>query len=152
MPLRNVPPLKVRRNVGAAYRRSRRRLSETAFSATLTLEPDAVPAIDSMVSVYVRSTNVAMSRALPGRNQDPTYNRVLGIGEGVAGVCFAVVALNADYWGCPRSGEVITRTPSSITVESCGTLNPVPWLIIGLILAIGAAVGYAIGRRPPTPH
>jgi hypothetical protein len=77
---------------------------------------------------------------------------LLGILEGVAIACLAVVALNADYWTCPPSGEVITRTRDTLTVESCGELNPWPWLIAGLIFAVGPAVGYALTRSDrPAP-
>jgi hypothetical protein len=79
------------------------------------------------------------------------WPEVLGIGEGAAAVCFLVVALNSDYWGCPPSGEVITRTPTSLTVESCGGVNPWPWLIVGAILATGAALAYGVARRPRGP-
>jgi hypothetical protein len=71
---------------------------------------------------------------------------LLGILEGVAIACLVVVALNADYWSCPASGEVITRTPDTLTVESCGELNPWPWLIAGLVFALGAPIAYALAR------
>ena len=77
------------------------------------------------------------------------WPEVLGLFEGMAAVCFVVVALNADYWTCPPSGEVITRTKDSLTVESCGTVNPWPWLMVGLTLAVGAAVAYRVAKRPP---
>ncbi len=77
------------------------------------------------------------------------WPEVLGVCEGIAAFCFAVVALNADYWTCPASGEVITRTKDSLTVESCGTLNPWPWLIVGVVLAVGGAVAYQVAKRPP---
>ena len=73
---------------------------------------------------------------------------LLGMLEGVAVACLVVVALNADYWSCPASGEVITRTPNTLTVESCGELNPWPWLIAGLVLALGAPIAYALARSP----
>lgn len=77
------------------------------------------------------------------------WPEVLGILLGIAAACFLIVALNADYWSCPPSGEVITRTQDSVTVASCGGLNPWPWLIAGLIFAIGGAVGYGVAKRPP---
>ena len=76
------------------------------------------------------------------------WPEALGILEGDAAACFLVVALNADYWTCPPSGEVITRTGGSLVVESCGNLNPRPWLIAGLILAVVGAVAYRVARRP----
>jgi hypothetical protein len=79
------------------------------------------------------------------------WPEILGVFEGIAAVCFLIVALNADYWTCPPSGEVITRTKDSVTVESCGTLNPWPWLIAALTLAVGAAVAYRAAKRPPGP-
>lgn len=72
---------------------------------------------------------------------------LLGLFEGVAIVCLGVVAASADYWNCPPSGEVVTRTRDTLTVESCGSVNPLPWLIAGVVLAIGAALGYAAARR-----
>jgi 4-hydroxybenzoate polyprenyltransferase len=72
---------------------------------------------------------------------------LLGILEGVAIVCLVVVVLNADYWTCPPSGEVITRTRDTVTVESCGDLNPWPWLIAGLVFGVGAAIAYARSDR-----
>lgn len=77
------------------------------------------------------------------------WPEVLGVSEGIAAACLLVVALNADYWTCPASGEVITRTKDSVTVESCGTLNPWPWLVVGLIFAVGGAVAYGLAKRPP---
>ncbi len=76
---------------------------------------------------------------------------LLGLVEGVAIACLGVVALNADYWSCPPSGEVITRTRDTLTVESCGSVNPLPWLILGIVLAGGAALGYRFARRPTGP-
>ena len=76
------------------------------------------------------------------------WPEVLGIFEGIAAACLLVVAVNADYWTCPPSGEVITRTKDSVTVASCGGFNPWPWLIAGLIFAIGGAVAYAVAKRP----
>jgi len=77
------------------------------------------------------------------------WPEVLGISEGLAAVCLLIVALNADYWSCPASGEVITRTKDSVTVESCGTLNPWPWLIAGVIFAVVGAIAYRVAKRPP---
>jgi hypothetical protein len=65
----------------------------------------------------------------------------------VAIACLVVVVLNADYWTCPPSGEVITRTRDTVTVESCGDLNPWPWLIAALVFAVGAAIAYARSDR-----
>ena len=76
------------------------------------------------------------------------WPEALGVLEGVAAVCFLIVALNADYWGCPSSGEVITRTKDSVTVESCGGLSPWPWLTVGLVLGIGGVIAYAVAKRP----
>jgi len=76
------------------------------------------------------------------------WPEALGIFEGIAAVCLLIVALNADYWSCPPSGEVTTRTRDSVTVESCGSLNPWPWLIVGVIFAVGGAVAYGVAKRP----
>ncbi len=77
------------------------------------------------------------------------WPEMLGILEGIAGVCFLIVALNADYWSCPASGEVITRTRTSEIVESCGALSPWPWVVAGLVFALGGAASYAIAKPPP---
>ena len=75
------------------------------------------------------------------------WPEALGIFEGVAVVCLAIVALNADYWSCPASGETITRSKGSVTVATCGGLNPWPWLVVGVTFAIGGAVAYALASR-----
>ena len=65
----------------------------------------------------------------------------------MAAACFLVVALNVGYWTCPPSGEVITRSEDSLRVESCGSLNPWPWLIVGMIFAIAGVAAYAAAKR-----
>ncbi len=76
------------------------------------------------------------------------WPEVLGSFEGVAAACFLVVALHFDYWSCPPSGEVTTRTKGSVVVESCEGLNPWPWLVAGLVFAVGGAVGFAVAKCP----
>ncbi|MGI8595460.1 MAG: hypothetical protein ACR2ML_14055 [Solirubrobacteraceae bacterium] len=75
------------------------------------------------------------------------WPEMLGAFEGMAAICFLIVALNADFWSCPPSGEKVTRTKDSVSIESCGSLNPWPWLIVGLIFAIGGAVAYGVAKR-----
>src|SRR4051794_37658804 len=75
------------------------------------------------------------------------WPEVLGLFEGVAAVCFFVVVLSADYWTCPPSGEVTTRTKNTVTIDSCGDVNPWPWLIVGLICAVGALSAFVLARR-----
>lgn len=77
---------------------------------------------------------------------------LLGIVEGLAIACLVVAALNADYWTCPPSGEVITRTRDTVTVESCGEVSPWPWLSVGLVLGIGAVIAYGISRPSRGPR
>lgn len=79
------------------------------------------------------------------------WPEVLGALEGIAVACFVIVAINADYWSCPPSRELITRTNGSVTVESCGGLNPWPWLIVGLTFAVAGAVSYWVAKRPRGP-
>jgi len=79
------------------------------------------------------------------------WPEVLGLFEGVALICFLVTVLNAGYWTCPPSGEVVTRTQSSVTYESCGSLNPWPWLIIGTVFAVGGAIAYSVAARRCAP-
>ena len=72
----------------------------------------------------------------------------LGVLEGVAAVCFFVVAVNADYWTCPSSGEIVHNSGgSAVSIDSCGGLNPWPWLIVGLVLSVVAPLAYRRMRR-----
>jgi hypothetical protein len=79
------------------------------------------------------------------------YTRVwpesLGVSAGVAALflVIAVLEVKAD-WGCPASGEKVTRTTYSEHAESC-IGNPWPWLILGLIFGVGGAVAYRVARR-----
>ncbi|MEJ7825587.1 MAG: hypothetical protein WKF48_09170 [Solirubrobacteraceae bacterium] len=76
------------------------------------------------------------------------WPEILGLLEGVAAVFLAIAALNVGSRPCPSRGELVTDEGS----VSCGGLDPWPWLIIGLLLAFGAAVAYRrVARSRSTP-
>lgn len=68
----------------------------------------------------------------------------IGAIVGIAAVLVAIGLINSDYWTCPPSGKLITRTATSMTIESCGEVNPLPWLLGGGILAFVAPLSYAV--------
>jgi hypothetical protein len=81
------------------------------------------------------------------------WPEALGILAGI-GLTFLLIALlNSDSWPwtCPASGEIVTRTANSVTVESCDRWYAAPWLVSGLLFTFGAAVCYRLIARRRHP-
>src|ERR671927_26346 len=67
----------------------------------------------------------------------------LGVAAGLGLTCLTVAliaVLNGDWPGaCPPSGEVVTRTATSVAGRSCHRWSAVPWTVAGVVLLGGAA-------------
>jgi hypothetical protein len=76
------------------------------------------------------------------------WPEILGVLVGAGGVCLAVAARSWDYNPC--SDEPL-RLPPGTTSYSCGGMDPIPWLITGIVLLVAGAVAYMLARRfgPP---
>lgn len=80
------------------------------------------------------------------------WPELLGVLEGVAGVAFFIALANRDYQPCPRGGRAVGRSTlepgeASAEVFSCGGVDPVVALVLGLTLAVVGFVAYALLRR-----
>lgn len=65
----------------------------------------------------------------------------LGSLIGVGLLCLLVAFLSRDYEPCP--GEPVILNPGDPSF-SCGGMNPVPWLVVGILLSGAGAIGYFI--------
>lgn len=81
------------------------------------------------------------------------WPEILGLAAGIGLMCLFVALLNGDSWpwNCPASGEIITRTPNSVSAESCDRWYALPWLIVGLIFSGGSALAYRLIARHSRP-
>lgn len=73
------------------------------------------------------------------KRADP-WGLLLGAGAASA----AVGIINLDYYAgtCPQR-EIVERLPSGgIRIEGCGGFDPVPFFIVGAVLAVVAVVAY----------
>jgi hypothetical protein len=77
------------------------------------------------------------------------WPEILGVVLGAAAVCLAVAVTNRDYTACPEGPITV---PPGQTSFSCGGLDPLPWLVAGLVLAAAGPLGYIVARRLPTPR
>jgi hypothetical protein len=74
----------------------------------------------------------------------------LGMLEGMAGVAFFVAFVNRDYQPCPPGGfrgEITLQPGEASATFSCGGIDPVVSLTVGLTLALIGLVVYALVRR-----
>lgn len=75
-----------------------------------------------------------------GRVWPELLGAVTGAGLTLLGIAFA----NRDFTPCPASGEL--TVPPGGTSESCGGLDPVPWLVAGLVLVAAGIAAHALVR------
>jgi hypothetical protein len=77
------------------------------------------------------------------------WPEILGVLVGAGGVCLAVAARSWDYNPC--SDEPV-RLPAGTTSYSCGGMDPIPWLITGIVLLVAGIVAYMTARRLGPPR
>jgi hypothetical protein len=76
-----------------------------------------------------------------------SWPEVLGAGDGAGAVLLAIAAINGDHRSC-SAGHVLVLAPGERSAE-CGGLAPMPFLVIGLVVCIGAAVTHLVLMRRP---
>ncbi|MGH3023512.1 MAG: hypothetical protein ACRDNI_07650 [Gaiellaceae bacterium] len=70
---------------------------------------------------------------------------MLGVVSGTGLVCLGIALANRSYDPCPPQGQL--TIPPGETSATCGGLDPLPWLVAGvLLLAVGVA-GHALADR-----
>lgn len=103
-----------------------------AASIGLFLLPVALAAL-VITSVFVRA-----------------WPEVAGVLLGAASLSLFVGSVNFHSTACPSSGSgtVHAGGPEGATF-SCGGFDPVPWLLVGVTLAVASVATYALARRDP---
>ena len=69
----------------------------------------------------------------------------VGAVAGAGTVCLLIAFLSRDYDPCPQ-GRVRVLRPGETSVE-CGGMDPVPWLVIGIVLVAIPVASHAAMRR-----
>lgn len=77
------------------------------------------------------------------------WPEILGSLAGAGAFCLAIAASSRDYVACPDGPIALGPGEESF---SCGGLDPVPWLIAGVVLAAAGPVLYALARRSGPPR
>jgi hypothetical protein len=72
------------------------------------------------------------------------WPEILGALVGAGGVCLAVAARSWDYNPC---SDKPVRLPAGTTSYSCGGMDPIPWLIAGIVLTVAGLAAYTLARR-----
>src|SRR5687768_17474878 len=73
---------------------------------------------------------------------------MLGMVAGAGAVCLLIALLNRNTRSCAEEGHILSPAE---TEASCGGLEPMPWLVAGLVLVAAGFVAYALARRSTGP-
>jgi hypothetical protein len=76
----------------------------------------------------------------------PRLAEAIGFVAGLGSMLVLVGLLNRDYTPCPAGGLSLPAGSPPGSSVSCGGLDPMPWLIAGLVVSAVAVVGYAAIR------
>lgn len=71
------------------------------------------------------------------------WPEMTGIGAGLAGLLLVVAYTNRSYTPCLVEPTTVTRTPG-YRPPICGGMDPIPWLVVGVLLMMIAVGTYAI--------
>jgi hypothetical protein len=96
------------------------------------------------IGVFVLPVAVAALAFAARRNRrwpEPALGALIGVGV----VCLYVAFRGRDYSPCPPSGTPMRLGPGERF--TCGGLDPVPWLAVGLVLGAVGLLGYLALRR-----
>jgi len=86
-----------------------------------------------------------LALALAARRNRAWPEAPMGGLTGVGSICLLVAYINRAYSPCP-TGPTRVRVVSGGHF-SCGGFDPMPWLMVGLLLAAVGCVGYLVLRR-----
>ena len=76
------------------------------------------------------------------------WPEALGTISGAGAVSLLIAFLNRGTMSC--ADESLTLGPGETEI-TCGGLDPIPWLVAGLVLAAAGAIAYALARRGAHP-
>ena len=69
------------------------------------------------------------------------WPEILGLVGGIGAIGIVIAALNREGSGCRTTEE------GGFTTVTCGGLDPLPWLVAGLLLPAVASLLYGLARR-----
>jgi hypothetical protein len=73
-----------------------------------------------------------------------TWPEGLGAIAGVGVLLLVIALLNSDYRSCSEGPVTAAAGDNSV---SCGGLDPIPLLVVGVVLCFAAGIGYAALNR-----
>jgi hypothetical protein len=73
---------------------------------------------------------------------------MLGMVSGAGAVCLLIALLNRNTSPCAEEGHILSPAE---TEAGCGGLEPMPWLVAGVVLVAAGVVAYALTRRSTGP-
>jgi len=102
------------------------------------------------LGVFVVPLGLLLAVGLAGRR--PRVD-ALGLLPGLGGVVAWIGSINLHYHACSSSSVsvLLPRGTTRSVVYSCGGVNGVPWMVVGVSAVVAALVLYLIATRPATP-
>jgi hypothetical protein len=71
-----------------------------------------------------------------------------GLVSGAGLLCLVIWLLNRDYVPCPDNGALSgDDIPSGETFVECGGVDPQPWLVAAIVLAVAGLGAFGLARR-----
>ncbi len=78
------------------------------------------------------------------------WPEMAGVLEGVAALSLFVGIANLGSTPCPAAGSgTVMRGGGVPSGSSCGGFDPLPWLLVGLALAVSGLFSYVVARERP---
>jgi nitrate reductase NapE component len=71
-----------------------------------------------------------------------SWPEVLGVGSGIGSLALGIAFLNRNYSPCPDAPTTGIRLPGHRPPD-CGGIDPLPWLMAGMVLLLGSVAAYA---------
>jgi hypothetical protein len=97
------------------------------------------------IGMFVAPFAIAAMVFAVRRNRD-WPEAALGGSAGAGATCLFIAYRNRGYVPCPPSGTPMRLGPGEHHF-ACGGFDPMPWLAIGLVLAVTGLGGYVVFRR-----
>src|SRR6266511_1018101 len=99
--------------------------------------------------VVLMPVAAAMTGVLVWRSR--LWPEASGAGAGIAALMLFVAYANRSYAPCPVEPSTVTRIPG-YQPPVCGGIEPLPWLILGILVLVASVGTFAIlHARPERP-
>lgn len=78
------------------------------------------------------------------------WPEAVGVATGLGGLLLLVAYTNRSYAPCPIEPTTVTRLPG-YRPPVCGGIDPVPWLVVGIVVVVVSIGIYASLRQRASP-